>query len=182
MNWIEKLKNNLDHANIWDREVELVRNEYLTTPGKVDTNIYHILDGSLRIFFEDALEEQVIRLGYRGDFIGALDSYLSEKPTDFTIQAIKKTRIQVLSKSRFNEFIGQSSENLYLWQKVMEGLIYQQLEREKDLLTQSPLERYQRVMKRSPHLFQEIPAKHIASYLRMTPETLSRLKKLILKS
>jgi len=53
----------------------------------------------------------------------------------------------------------------------------QQMERERDLLTSSPMERYLRVKDRSPQLFQEIPNKYIASYLRMTPETLSRLKK-----
>ena len=47
----------------------------------------------------------------------------------------------------------------------------------KDILINSPMDRFQRVFKRSPQLFQEIPNKHIASYLRMTPETLSRLKK-----
>ena len=59
-------------------------------------------------------------------------------------------------------------------------LIYQQMERERDILTSSPLERYKRVLSRSPQLFQEIPNKHIASYLRMTPETLSRLKKILI--
>jgi len=59
----------------------------------------------------------------------------------------------------------------------LEQLTLQQLEREKDILTSSPLERYKRVLKRSPQLFQEIPNKYIADYLRMTPETLSRIKK-----
>ncbi len=48
-------------------------------------------------------------------------------------------------------------------------------EREIDLLTQSPQERIERIRKRSPQVFQEIPHKYIASYLRMSPETLSRL-------
>jgi hypothetical protein len=55
--------------------------------------------------------------------------------------------------------------------------VLQQMERERDILTSSPLERYKRVLERSPQLFQEIPNKYIASYLRMTPETLSRIKK-----
>jgi lipocalin len=55
--------------------------------------------------------------------------------------------------------------------------VYQQIEREKDILTASPRERYLRVLKRSPQLFQEIPDKYIANYLRMSPETLSRMKK-----
>jgi CRP-like cAMP-binding protein len=59
----------------------------------------------------------------------------------------------------------------------LERLILQQLEREIDLLTTSPKERYNRILKRSPSLFQKISNKQIANYLRMTPETLSRLKK-----
>jgi len=57
----------------------------------------------------------------------------------------------------------------------LEQLAAQQMERELDLLTSSPHERMQRVLKQSPQVFQEIPAKYIASYLRMTPETLSRI-------
>lgn len=60
---------------------------------------------------------------------------------------------------------------------MLEDLVLQQLEREKDILTSSPKARFERVLKRSPKLFQEIPNKHIANYLRMSPETLSRLKK-----
>ena len=74
-------------------------------------------------------------------------------------------------------FIQSSIEYSNTWQQMLGELIYQQMERERDILTSSPLERYKRVLARSPQLFQEIPNKHIASYLRMTPETLSRLKK-----
>jgi CRP-like cAMP-binding protein len=63
------------------------------------------------------------------------------------------------------------------WNQLLVELIQQQMEREKDLLTAAPSERYKRVLERSPQLFQEIPTKYIASYLRMTPETLSRIKK-----
>jgi hypothetical protein len=62
--------------------------------------------------------------------------------------------------------------------EFLEDLVLQQLEREKDLLINAPAERYERVLKRSPKLFQEVPNKYIANYLRMSPETLSRLKNL----
>ena len=96
---------------------------------------------------------------------------------DFYIQAIKKSTVKVISKETFMAFINSSPENLKIWLEILEDLVLQQIEREKDLLIQSPRERYERVLKRSPQLFQEIPNKHIANYLRMTPETLSRLKK-----
>lgn len=75
------------------------------------------------------------------------------------------------------KFVHANVENKILWNKILEYLILQQMEREVDILLASPKERYERVLRRSPQLFQEIPHKYIASYLRMTPETLSRLKK-----
>lgn len=75
------------------------------------------------------------------------------------------------------DFIFSSQENIKMWQLILESFVLQQMERERDILTSSPMERYSRVLKRSPQLFQEIPNKYIASYLRMTPETLSRIKK-----
>lgn len=74
-------------------------------------------------------------------------------------------------------WIRSNSNHQRLWDSLLQNLILQQLEREKDLLIKSPKERYVRVLQRSPRLFQEIPNKYIATYLGMSPETLSRLKK-----
>jgi CRP-like cAMP-binding protein len=155
----------------------LKRNDYLKVAKTVDTNIYFVESGSLRIFILDGVEEQVIRFGYSNNIIVALDSFFSEEPSDFYIQAIKKTVVKVIPKSVFYEFVGRSEENKRVFNKMLEELILQQMEREKDILTNSPKERYNRVLTRSPRLFQEIPNRHIANYLRMSPETLSRLKK-----
>jgi len=155
----------------------LQRNDYLKVANTLDTNIYFVESGSLRIFILDGSEEQIIRFGYSDNIIVALDSFLSEKPSEFYIQAIKKTVVKVIPKSVFYEFIEQSEENKKVFIKMLEDLILQQMEREKDILTSSPKERYSRVLARSPRLFQEIPNKYIANYLRMSPETLSRLKK-----
>jgi len=155
----------------------LQRNDYLKVANTIDTNIYFVESGSLRIYILDGFEEQVIRFGYADNIIVALDSFLSEKPSEFYIQAIKKTVVKVITKSVFYEFVEQSEENKKVFIKMLEDLVLQQMEREKDILTSSPKERYNRVLARSPRLFQEIPNKHIANYLRMSAETLSRLKK-----
>lgn len=83
----------------------------------------------------------------------------------------------MLPKINFNKYLENDPASLLLWKQILELLVYQQMEREIDLLTYSPQKRYERVLQRSPQLFQEIPSKYIASYLRMSPETLSRLKK-----
>ncbi len=152
------------------------RQEYLCTGGSINTNIYFIKSGCLRIFITDGDEERTIRFGYQNNIIVALDSFLSGKPSDFYIQAIRKSEVILLSKERFNSFLQTHPEFSKIWINILEDLVLQQIEREKDLLIQSPIERYNRVLKRSPHLFQEVPHKYIANYLRMTPETLSRLK------
>ncbi len=177
MNLIKTLADNIKSEHLWEKELSLQRNEYLKVKGSIDTKLYFVRSGSLRIFVIDAFEEHTIRFGYQGNFIAALDSFITEQPSELYIQALKKTELLVISKISFMELVNASAENLQLWHKIMEQMVYQQMERERDILTSSPLERYQRVLQRSPQLFQEIPHKYIASYLRMTPETLSRLKK-----
>lgn len=177
MNPISNLIDNLNIQNLWDREIELKRNEYLKVKGSIDTNIYLVTNGSLRIFVIDEFEEHTIRFGYKNNLIASLDSFLNEQPSDFYIQALKKTTVKSINKKQFFSFIESSLENKKIWLAILENFVLQQMERERDILTSSPIERYNRVLKRSPQLFQEIPNKYIASYLRMTPETLSRIKK-----
>ncbi|UJH90386.1 Crp/Fnr family transcriptional regulator [Antarcticibacterium sp. 1MA-6-2] len=177
MNPLHQLQQKITEQHLWERELEFARNEYLKVKGSKDTNIYFVEEGSLRIFVIDEEEEHTIRFAYQNNFVAALDSFVSEKPSDLYIQALKKTRLKVISKQQYMEFIFSNEENLKLWHVILEQLVLQQIERERDLLTSSPLERYNRVLERSPQLFQEIPNRYIASYLRMTPETLSRLKK-----
>ncbi|MBS1950829.1 MAG: cAMP-binding protein [Cytophagales bacterium] len=156
--------------------ITIDRNEFLKVKGSIDTNVYYVESGSLRVFVLDDFEEQTIRFGYKENLIVALDSFLTGKPSDLFIQAIKKTVIKVIPKSQFDDFL-KSETNRNWWTVVLENLVVQQLEREIDILTSSPKERYERVLKRSPQLFQEIPHRYIANYLRMSAETLSRLKK-----
>ncbi|MEQ8584148.1 MAG: Crp/Fnr family transcriptional regulator [Marinoscillum sp.] len=177
MNPLEDLLEKIESHGLWEKQLTLSRNEYLKVKGSVETRLYLIASGSLRVFVTDEKEEHTIRFGYQGDILTALDSYITGQPSDLYIQALKKTVVKVISKRVFEEFIDSSETNLRLWQKVLMALIYQQMEREQDILISSPVERYQRVHQRSPRLFQEIPHKYIASYLRMTPETLSRIKK-----
>lgn len=170
---VEKLLQSGIH---WEHK-KFKRNEFLKISGSTDTQIYFIEKGSVRIFMTDDHEERIIRFGYTGNIIVSLDSFLSGKPSDLYIQAIKKTAVKVASKNDFYQFIQSDETHMKFWINVLEDLVLQQLEREKDLLINAPAERFERVLKRSPKLFQEVPNKYIANYLRMSPETLSRLKK-----
>ena len=175
MNILEKLSEILEP--FWEDKIEVKRNEFISIPGEVNTNMYFVIDGSLRVFIEDETEEHIIRFGYKNSYITALDSFLKDVPTTFYIQALKKCTLKVISKKNYLKCIDATIENKEIWQQLLNEFVYQQIERENDLIIFSPQKRFERVFKRSPHLFQEIPQKYIASYLRMTPETLSRILK-----
>ena len=159
-----------------NKSITLERNEFLKVKGSIDTNVYYVESGSLRAYVLDNYEEQIIRFGYKDNLIVSLDSYLTGNPSDLYFQAIKKSEIKVITKQQIDQFL-KTETNSNLWTKILENLVVQQMEREIDILTSSPKERYERVRKRSPQLFQEIPDRYIANYLRMSAETLSRLKK-----
>ena len=175
MNPLEKLLTALEGE--WEKEITLKRNEFLVNQGDTNTNLYFVKEVSLRVFIDDEVEEHTIRFGYRNSIITALDCFLTEQPTSFFIQALKKCELKVISKERYMRFINSTKEYEEIWKKLLESFVYQQIEREIDLITYSPQKRFERVFKRSPQVFQEIPQKYIASYLRMTPETLSRILK-----
>ncbi|MDY3316773.1 Crp/Fnr family transcriptional regulator [Riemerella anatipestifer] len=159
-----------------EKTIRLKRNDLLKASASVDTNLYYITKGSFRVYLLNKEREQTVRLGYTGDFIVALDSFLSQKPSEFLIQAIKASEVKIIPKYKIDAFLDKE-DNQKLWIALLENLLLQQLEREKDILTPSTKERYLRVLRRSPRLFQEIPNKYIADYLGISAETLSRLKK-----
>lgn len=161
----------------WSHTQELKRNEFLVQQGAIHTHLYLVEEGSLRVFIEDEDEEHTIRFGYQGSLITALDSFLTNKPTSFYIQGIKRCQLKVISKTDYLNLIYSKEEYRTLWNNLLQDFVHQQIEREIDLITYSPKKRFERVFQRSPQLFQEIPQKYIASYLRMTPETLSRILK-----
>jgi CRP-like cAMP-binding protein len=158
-------------------KITLLRNEFLIQAGQVENHAYIVNEGSLRVFYLTEKEEHTIRFAYKGSFFTALDSFLSGNPTQYYIQALKKTELTVVEKTALKKTVYQNTALTKSYIETLENAFLQQMEREIDLLTNSPSERFNRILKRNPQVFNEIPHRHIAAYLRMTPETLSRLKK-----
>lgn len=152
------------------------KGQFLIKEGEVEQNLYFVISGAIRVFYLSEFEEQTIRFGYEGSIINSLSSFIKGTPSEFYIQAIRKTTVKYISKEKLQTLVNQDSESLKQYIHLLETLVTQQIDREIDLLITSPVERLNRVLQRSPNLFQHIPLKYIASYLRMTPETLSRIR------
>ena len=176
---ISALHDHLNSLNLWYKTIELKRGDHIHLAGETDGDIYYVVSGTLRSYVIVDDEEQIIRFGYQGDFVAAIDSYITGQPTMLSTQALRKTTLQIIRRADFHDALDRSPTLSKTWQKIMPWMIIGQLEREIDLLTNDPAERYRRVLNRSPRLFQEVPAKYIANYLRMTPETMSRIKKTV---
>ncbi|MEO6166341.1 MAG: Crp/Fnr family transcriptional regulator [Chitinophagales bacterium] len=157
-------------------EKVIAKGEFLIREGEVERNLYFIETGAVRAFYLSEFDEQTIRLGYAGSFINSLASFIKGTPSEFYIEAIRKTRIKSITRESFLSIVNENEESRQQYIRLLELLVTQLIDREIDLLTFSPVERLNRVLQRSPHLFQQIPLKYIASYLRMKPETLSRIR------
>ena len=170
-------------SNFMQRIMEAFQNEgetkiypkgdFILREGQVEKKLYFIETGAVKLFYLTEFEEKIIRFGYNGSTINSLSSFLNEQPSEFYIEALRKTKIKAISKEKLLE-IAHSDIEQYC--KFLEILLAQQIDREVDLLITSPAQRLERVLQRSPGLFQHIPLKYIASYLRMNPETLSRIR------
>lgn len=156
--------------------VEFKRNEHLIRLGEQERSVYLVMDGAVKVVYSDENQEQIIRFGYRDSILTSLPAFFDDSKSLFDISAIRKSTVKVFDKQRLFKFIFENPELQSAYILLLQDLVSQQIEREIDILTQSPLERYNRVLKRSPQLFQEVPARYIANYLRMSPEHLSRLR------
>jgi CRP/FNR family transcriptional regulator, anaerobic regulatory protein len=169
--------NMIIEQNLWDKKQSFAKGEIVSMEGSTDTNIYFVKDGALKLYIMDESDEHIIRFAYKGNFAINIDSFLSGKPSSLFIEALKKSSVYSISKQKFQAIIATNDTYKQEWTDTLQSLLVQQFEREVDLHIASPEKRYHRVLHRSPILFQLIPLKYIANYLRMAPETLSRLRK-----
>lgn len=179
MSAIQSLKKILENENVPFEKQEFKREAFLGRPNNgVNDDVYFVLSGSLRVYFLDEYEEHILYFGYKNSLITDMDSFFSKKSSSLYIQTIKKTTVLKISKEELMLYMTSNLEYLGLYSTILEELIQLKTEREKSLLISSPVKRYKRLLNQSPELFQKIPHKYIASYLRMSPETLSRIKNL----
>ena len=177
MKSVELLKKKLSTLGLWDREITYNRWELIKHENTCDTHLYFIEKGCARVYFKEKELEHSLYFGYKGSLISALDSFLGEEPSSLVIECIMKTTVKVISKKTFTHFISTDSNHSELWMNALSDLSLWHIKREKNLMIKSPIERYKKAKSQHPELFQNVPHKYIASYLRMSPETFSRLYK-----
>jgi len=152
--------------------------EFLINSGEVSKNIYYIKEGVIRHFVNDSEgNEKTIRISKENDFFySSIVSYFREEPTYINCQAMTNTYVIFWEKEQI-EALMESNEMLRSYQyKQLVNFIIEKHNKELSLLTKTSIERLMEFNESNISLFNRIPHHVIASYLNMTPETLSRLR------
>lgn len=160
----------------WSKATTLKRNEFLIQKGQVEAALFYVVSGSMRIYFPHHDDEICVGFAHEGNLICSFPSFIRNLPSEYYIQALAKTELISIGRQHFYALFDVFPRIERAWRMLEEEALLGKIERETEMLTFTPEERYQRLLERSAHIFQTIPRKYIASYLRMTPETLSRIR------
>ncbi|MBJ6109952.1 Crp/Fnr family transcriptional regulator [Hymenobacter sp. BT523] len=166
-----------DFASRWDQPIRLRRGDFLVQPGQPEQRLCFVRHGLLRIYFPTAPgEETCVGFGHANSLLCSFPSFATGAASEYAIQALRQSELLAIGRTDFLAFLDQSPAFARFWRLELEKALVGRMEHEIDLLLPEPAQRLARLRQRSPHIFQLVPRKYLASYLRMSPETLSRLR------
>ncbi|MCU7495902.1 MAG: Crp/Fnr family transcriptional regulator [Ignavibacteria bacterium] len=178
---IPELKSNWDKYSCFFREEKISAGTVLLSEGSVANTMYLIKKGCLRIWFNKDGKDITLQFFFEGEAVSSIESFLSGKPSEFTIESIEASELVAVSKSAFQEMVHSvPSFGGFMQEYLVKRLIHYAglfLSRIRD----NPVERYEDLIKTNPQVVQRIPQHFIASYLGITPVSLSRIRKRLKK-
>jgi len=156
------------------------KRQYLLQEGDVCKSVAFVEMGAMRLYRvnEDG-SEHIVAFGLDGSFLTDLYSFLTNEPSTYNIDAIEDSELVMITRSasdelrkispKYQEFIFQATSEAYI-----------QLERRiSSTISISLEERYKELTTTYPDIIQRVPQHMIASYMGLTAETLSRVRKRI---
>ena len=152
------------------------KGEMILQEGEVCENIYYVDKGLVRQFYYKNEKELTEHIGADGEIFMCIESLFKEEPTKLQVQAIETSMIYLIPKHRLEQVALHNVNIQILYRKILEeSLIISQVHA--DLLRfETTQNRYLRLCKLKPQVVLRAPLVYIASYLQMTPETLSRVR------
>lgn len=161
-----------------------IKSEYLSVPskailleeGKVAEKLYLIRKGCLRLFFYNEGKDITFQFFFEGDFVASFDSLYKRTPSLFYLESIEPTELTAIRREDFYNLINNNlSFRLLYEEKLIDRFhAYQQLFLSR--IKNTPQRRYEELLKEYPNIIQRVPQHYIASYLGITPVSLSRIR------
>ena len=160
--------------------VTLKKGELVFKQGTIPKYGGYIIRGAVRYFHTDN-DRREITTGFQfeDDCFGDMRSILFNEPASLSLQAIEETTIGRLDKSHYLHLFDHckpfAKVMLLALEKNYNQLVGETIQR----IDREAQERYVKMMSQYPHILQRVPQRHIASYLGIKPQSLSRIRKSI---
>ena len=156
--------------------MKFAKGEMILKEGEVCENIYYIEHGLVRQFYFKNGKQITEHLGEDRTVFMCIESLFREEATKLQVEAIEPTTVYALPKLRLEQVALHNVNIQILYRKILEeSLIISQVHA--DLVRfETAQDRYKKMCKLSPQVILRASLVYIASYLQMTPETLSRVR------
>jgi CRP-like cAMP-binding protein len=150
--------------------------------GEVNTNVFLVMNGLLKSYYLGQEEDEIIMNFYKeNDISGNWYSTLLGEPARLCIEALESTTILQVDIKKLDALVFDNINLLRAYNHILKGKLINSLHKIWDNMNEKPEVRFLRLQRERPDLLERIPQKQIASYLGVTPVSLSRIKKRLLE-
>jgi len=155
--------------------ISFTKDQIIKPHNALERNFYFILNGSAGIFLWKGNNFVCVDFIFDSNFCGDYMSILLKKPTPLQVVALEDSKMLRISRSDFY-YLGSESIGRIIHQISAESAFISKQQQQVELLTKTASERYAILLERFPNIVNRVAQKHIASYLGITPQSLSRIR------
>jgi CRP-like cAMP-binding protein len=152
--------------------------EYLETVGVITQNFIHVESGCLMSYYTDKDgDDHVIQFSTAGWWTGDLQSITKNQAAIYSTRALADSSVFYLPKTDLDQLLVQYPKFEKYFRILFQNSLITQMDRIVQNISDTAEDRYERFRQKYPSLEQYVPLKHIASYLGITPEFLSKIRR-----
>ena len=164
------------------RYLHLKKNEYFVKEGSIPDKMAFIVSGIFRVFYiTEAGEEKILVFRAEGRLLSAFSAFLENQSSWFNIQALEDADLLYIGLDDYKKFLSSNNCWQIISAKYMEMIFIEKEKREREFLSDDAETRYRNFIIKYPNIENRIHQYHVASYLGITPVTLSRIRNKIKK-
>jgi CRP-like cAMP-binding protein len=156
--------------------VSFQKKDIILKKGQTENYLSFVEKGTLRMYIPKIENDLTFGFVFQNQFISAYDSFLTQTPCNYQVEALSETILWRISHSDLNDIYINTKIGNEIGRKNAESLFLIKSSREMSLLNLNAKERYEELFLERPQLIKEIPLKYIASYIGITPQALSRIR------
>lgn len=177
LNKIPALKSNWENYSKLFREKKVEAKTILLNAGEISRSMFFVRKGCLRIWLNDDGKDVTIQFFFENEVVSSIESFINGKPSLFTIESIEPSVVDIISRENMKKLLNEvEGLNDYMQDFLQKRMMhYSQLFLRG--IKDSPEKRYKELLDNNPLILQRIPLHYIASYLGITPVSLSRIRK-----